>query len=111
MKYLIGIDVGTTGAKTILIDERGNLIASSLVEYPLHTPRPKWAEQDPADWWRGTVDSIKNVLTQSGVKADDVSGLGQVHEIGLLHRLLGRQGALQLKNHYSQENQASPHQL
>jgi len=89
MKYLIGIDVGTTGAKTILIDERGNLVASSLVEYPLHTPRPKWAEQDPADWWRGTVDSIRNVLAQAEVKADDVSGLGlsgQMHGLVLIDK-------------------------
>ena len=68
MKHLIGIDVGTTGAKTILINEQGNLIASSLEEYSLHTPRPKWAEQDPADWWQATVNSIKNVLSESKVK-------------------------------------------
>ncbi len=87
MRYLIGIDVGTTGAKTILIDEQGNLVASSLEEYPLHTPRPKWAEQDPADWWRATVDSIKNVLAQSSVKPDDVKGLGlsgQMHGLVLI---------------------------
>lgn len=89
MKYLIGIDVGTTGAKTILTDERGDLVASSLVEYPLHTPRPKWAEQDPADWWRGTVDSIRNVLAQAKVKPDDVSGLGlsgQMHGLVLIDK-------------------------
>jgi xylulokinase len=89
MRYLIGIDVGTTGAKTILIDEQGNLVASSLEEYPLHTPRPKWAEQDPADWWRATVDSIKNVLAQSKVKPDDVKGLGlsgQMHGLVLIDK-------------------------
>ena len=46
MAYLIGIDVGTTGAKTILVDETGQLHASALEEYPLYTPQPKWAEQD-----------------------------------------------------------------
>ena len=89
MRYLIGIDVGTTGAKTILIDEQGNLIASSLIEYPLHTPKPKWAEQDPADWWHGTVESIKNVLAESKVKPDDVSGLGlsgQMHGLVLIDK-------------------------
>ncbi len=72
MRYLVGIDVGTTGTKTILTDERGNLVASSLEEYPLHTPRPKWSEQDPADWWRATVNSIKqadNVLVDSRTTA------------------------------------------
>jgi xylulokinase len=89
MKYLIGIDVGTTGAKTILIDERGSLVASSLEEYPLDTPRPKWAEQDPADWWRATVDSIRNVLAGSKVKPDDVSGVGlsgQMHGLVLIDK-------------------------
>ena len=47
MAYLIGIDVGTTGAKTILVDESGQLHASTLEEYPLYTPHPKWAEQEP----------------------------------------------------------------
>ncbi len=87
MRYLIGIDVGTTGTKTILIDEQGNLIASSLEEYPLHTPRPKWAEQDPEDWWRATVNTIKNVLVESKVKPDDVSGVGlsgQMHGLVLI---------------------------
>ena len=89
MKYLIGIDVGTTGTKTILIDENGNLIASSLVEYPLYTPKPKWAEQDPEDWWRGTVESIKSVMDQSKVKPEDVSGLGlsgQMHGLVLIDK-------------------------
>ncbi len=89
MKYLIGIDVGTTGTKTILIDEAGNLIASSLEEYPLHTPRPKWAEQDPADWWSATANTIKNVLVESKVKPDDVSGVGlsgQMHGLVLIDK-------------------------
>ena len=89
MKYLIGIDVGTTGTKTILVDESGELIASSLQEYPLHTPKPKWAEQDPADWWRATVHSISNVLAESKVKPDDVSGVGlsgQMHGLVLIDK-------------------------
>ncbi|MFC1713098.1 xylulokinase [Candidatus Poribacteria bacterium] len=89
MRYLIGIDVGTTGTKTILIDEQGNLVASSLEEYPLHTPRPKWAEQDPADWWRATANTIKNVIAESNVKPDDVCGVGlsgQMHGLVLIDK-------------------------
>lgn len=89
MRYLIGIDVGTTGTKTILIDEQGSLVASFLEEYPLHTPHPKWAEQDPADWWKATVNSIKAVLAESGVKTDDVSGVGlsgQMHGLVLIDK-------------------------
>jgi xylulokinase len=74
--YLIGIDVGTTGTKAVLIDAAGKVAARATHEYPLHTPRPGWAEQDPADWWRATVAAIKEVVARSGVRPDEVRGLG-----------------------------------
>jgi xylulokinase len=74
--YLIGIDVGTTGTKAVLIDLAGYVVARSTHEYALHTPRPGWAEQDPHDWWRGTVAAIKDVLAESGARPDEVRGLG-----------------------------------
>jgi len=89
MAYLIGIDVGTTGTKTILLDETGKLLASDTEEYPLYTPYPKWAEQNPEDWWRGTVDSIKAVLSESKVDPADVKGLslsGQMHGLVLVDK-------------------------
>ena len=76
MSYLLGIDVGTSGAKALLIDLDGNVIASATEEYPLHTPRPLWAEQDPEDWWRATVGAIKAVFAKAGAGADQVAGLG-----------------------------------
>ncbi len=76
MSYLLGIDVGTSGAKALLIDAEGAVIASATEEYPLYTPRPLWAEQDPEDWWRATVAAIRAVLNRSGVHAEDVAGLG-----------------------------------
>ena len=94
MAYLIGIDVGTTGAKTILVDESGQQQASALEEYPLYTPQPKWAEQAPADWWRATVKSIQRVLAESQVSPKEVKGLGlsgQMHGLVLMdkgHRVL-----------------------
>ena len=94
MAYLIGIDVGTTGAKTILVDETGQLHASALAEYPLYTPQPKWAEQNPEDWWGATVKSIQRVLAESQVSPKDVKGLGlsgQMHGLVLMdnrHRVL-----------------------
>jgi xylulokinase len=51
---LVGIDVGTSATKGIAIDPDGNVKARAEAEYPLQTPHPGWAEQDPADWWRGT---------------------------------------------------------
>ncbi len=76
MAYLIGIDVGTSGTKTVLFDEEGNVLASSTLEYPLHTPNPGWTEQDPEDWWNATADSIKAVLAESEKPADEIAGIG-----------------------------------
>ncbi len=77
MAVLLGIDIGTSGAKTILLDaERGEVIARDLAEYPLATPRPGWTEQDPADWWQATCLTIRNVLQQSGVDPAAVQGVG-----------------------------------
>ena len=85
MSYLLGIDVGTSGTKALLIAADGQVIASAVEEYPLHTPRPLWAEQDPEDWWRATVDSIQAVLARSGVSPLDVAGLGLT---GQMHGLV-----------------------
>ena len=85
--YLLGIDVGTTGSKALLVDADGIVKASATTEYPMFTPRPLWAEQNPADWWDATVTSIRQVLDQSGAKPDQVSGLGltgQMHGLVLL---------------------------
>jgi len=59
MNYLIGLDIGTTSTRAILIDEDGNLISSATSDYPLITPRPGWAEQHPEDWWKATVELKK----------------------------------------------------
>lgn len=87
MAYLLGIDIGTSGTKTVLFDEMGNTIASALEEYPLYQPNIGWAEQDPEDWWQATAASIHRVLAVSGVKSTDVSGIGlsgQMHGLVML---------------------------
>ncbi len=76
MAAYIGIDVGTSGTKTLLVDERGAVLSSATVEYPLHHPKPGWAEQDPEDWWRATVESIRKVMQGSGIGVGEVKGLG-----------------------------------
>jgi xylulokinase len=75
-EYVLGIDVGTTGTKAVLVDAAGQVVARATYEYPLHTPRPGWAEQEPADWWRATVNAIQEVLGPSGVSAEEVRGVG-----------------------------------
>lgn len=87
MAYLLGVDIGTSGTKTVLFDEVGNTIASALEEYPLYQPNIGWAEQDPEDWWQATVGGIRRVLAKSGIKASDISGIGlsgQMHGMVLL---------------------------
>jgi len=76
MAHLLGIDVGTTGTKALLIDERGSILASATEEYPLYSPRPLWSEQDPEDWWQATAKSIRRVLRGAKVRGDQVAGLG-----------------------------------
>lgn len=87
MSYLIGIDIGTSGTKTVLFDTAGTAIASSTAEYPMYQPRNGWAEQDPADWWNAVVSTIKAVIGQSGVSAEDIAGVGlsgQMHGLVML---------------------------
>lgn len=82
MKYLIGLDVGTSGAKCIMIDDQGKVVASSTQEYPLCTPRPGWAEQNPEDWWQGVVKGLKVIIEKANVRPEDILGLsysGQMH--------------------------------
>ena len=86
-KYLLGIDIGTSGSKAVLIDEGGAVLASATGDYPMYTPRPLWAEQDPRDWWSATVSAIGQVLQTGGVKGDDVASVGltgQMHGLVLL---------------------------
>lgn len=87
MAYLLGIDIGTSGTKTVLFDINGNTIASSTKEYPLYQPRIGWAEQDPADWWKATYTSINEVILKSGVNKEDIKGVGlsgQMHGLVML---------------------------
>src|SRR5262245_61871000 len=76
MPYLLGIDIGTSGTKTILIDEAGNVKARAIEEYPLYSPRPLWSEQDPEDWWNATCSTVRSVLRASGINPSDVKGIG-----------------------------------
>ena len=88
MKYLIGLDVGTSGAKCIMIDETGKVVASSTQEYPLSTPRPGWAEQNPEDWWQGVVRGLRAILEKAKVNPGDILGLsysGQMHGLVALY--------------------------
>lgn len=85
MKYIAGIDLGTSGTKTVLFDENGNTVASELYEYPMYQPKNGWAEQDPDDWYKAAVSTLKSVTAK--VNADDIVGIGisgQMHGLVML---------------------------
>ncbi|MDP4093758.1 MAG: xylulokinase [Bacillota bacterium] len=89
MAFLLGIDIGTSGTKTVLFDEAGNTVASALGEYPLYQPEIGWAEQDPEDWWNAVCKTISEVIAKSGVNAEDIKGIGlsgQMHGAVLLDK-------------------------
>ena len=75
-KYILGIDIGTSGTKTILVDDEGRVAAAKTVEYPLETPKPGWTQQNPADWWQAAAESIRAVLEKSKVPGDQIAGVG-----------------------------------
>jgi xylulokinase len=76
MSYLLGLDIGTSGAKALLCDDHGRVLASAMGEYPLQTPFPLWSEQDPADWWRGARAALHEVIARAGVDVAQIAGLG-----------------------------------
>lgn len=74
MAIIIGVDVGTSGTKAVAIDENGKLVASALAEYPLLTPKPGWAEQDPSDWKSAALGALAQLAR--AVNPADVKGIG-----------------------------------
>jgi xylulokinase len=74
--YFLGIDIGTSAVKCILVDETGAVKGSHSAEYPLLQPHPGWAEQRPEDWWEGSAACIKALLDKTGVRNEEVSGVG-----------------------------------
>ena len=87
--HLLGIDIGTSGLKCVLIDEAGQLRASAFREYTADLPQPGWAEQDPEVWLRATISAIREVIEISGVDRHSIAGLsfsGQMHSAVFLDR-------------------------
>ena len=84
MKYLIGIDVGTSGTKSVLFDLHGNVCGECYEEYPLYQPENGYAEQNPEDWW----NAAKKTLTELSEKAEgEICGIGltgQMHGLVML---------------------------
>src|SRR5687767_6632595 len=76
MAHLLGIDVGTSGTKTLVCSERGKVLATATAEHPISSPKPGWSEQDPLDWWDATAKATRAVLKKAKLKAGDVGAIG-----------------------------------
>lgn len=82
MKQIIGLDLGTTGVKALVIDAKGKVLATHTEEYPLYQPSQGWSEQDPDEWWKAVVDVLNEIMSTDGVNREKIEGLalsGQMH--------------------------------
>jgi xylulokinase len=81
MTRLVGLDVGTSSAKGIVIDETGAVLAEAERPYPLAQPHPGWAEQDPEDWWAAAEAVLAELHAR---EADGIGLTGQMHGLVVL---------------------------
>lgn len=81
----IGIDLGTSAVKLLLMDENGKIRKIVSKEYPLNFPKPSWSEQNPEDWYQQSIAAIKELIADS--KKEEVAGIsfgGQMHGLVIL---------------------------
>ncbi|WP_067622227.1 xylulokinase [Alicyclobacillus acidiphilus] len=94
MKYVIGVDLGTSSVKVLLVDEHGHVCGEAAEQYQLIQERSGWSEQNPEDWFTSTKLALKKLVSQAGIPKDSVEGIsfsGQMHGLVLLdaeHRVI-----------------------
>ncbi|HIR52348.1 MAG TPA: xylulokinase [Candidatus Onthovicinus excrementipullorum] len=89
MKYVIGIDLGTSALKAVLFRADGREIASATELLTMRQPKNGWAEQDPEDWYRAAIAALKHVMASGGVDREQVASIGlsgQMHGLVMLDR-------------------------
>lgn len=87
MSAYLGIDLGTSGTKSLVCREDGAILATATAEHPISHPHPGWSEQNPQDWWASAVQSAKSAIAQSGISGSELKGIGlsgQMHGSVLL---------------------------
>lgn len=88
MKYWLGLDIGTGGSRALLVDANGNVAGGVTAAHEdIHMERPLWAEQNPDNWWDAAATAVRDALSDSGVRGDDVVGVGlsgQMHGLVIL---------------------------
>lgn len=73
--YLIGSDIGTQGTKSVIVNEKGEVLAEAFREYEVITPKPNWAEQWPDVWVKAVFETVKEVVEKSGVSRKEIAGI------------------------------------
>jgi xylulokinase len=85
----IGIDLGTSGVKAILLNEQGDVVASHTEKLTVSRPHPLWSEQDPEQWWQATDTAMKALGAQHSLRDVKALGIaGQMHGATLLDKSL-----------------------
>ncbi|VEG54433.1 carbohydrate kinase [Mycolicibacterium aurum] len=74
-RYTVGIDIGTTGTKTVLLDTTGGIVATASRENALHSPAPGFAEADTGQWYDNVIGSIREVLSTTGIAPELVAAI------------------------------------
>jgi xylulokinase len=75
-KYLLGIDVGTTSTKAILLHPLRGIVAEAAAPATLQSSKPGWAEEDPFEWWRNVGEITRSCLSRTGVAKEAIAGIG-----------------------------------
>jgi xylulokinase len=76
---VIGLDIGTSGARAVALNESGEVVAEAAQGYPLLSPRPGWTEQNPEDWWLASRKVLSEVAATVKGKVEGIGLTGQMH--------------------------------
>ena len=76
MNYFMGIDLGTSSTKTLIMDENGKTAGIGNASYGIQIPQISYAEQDPLEWWEAVKKSIQKALQEAGLQGRDIAGIG-----------------------------------
>src|SRR3990172_12942014 len=87
---MMGIDVGTTGTRAVIVRPDGHVVGAATGDHePMRMPKPGWAEQNPENWWQATVSAVRAALDDAGLRGGDIAAIGlsgQMHGVVLLDK-------------------------
>jgi xylulokinase len=74
--YILGVDLGTSSCKAVVVNDKGNIVSSATDHYPTSYPFAGWAEQDPNIWWQAFKSSVRKAIEKSNIEAKDIASVG-----------------------------------